>query len=63
MFGYNLGTPALKPYKREIKTHQMVRFCEKKQRKTGLATNWKKSSSDEMGFKSLVFMRFPNKFV
>jgi hypothetical protein len=21
-FGYNLGTPALKPYKREIKTHQ-----------------------------------------
>lgn len=20
--GYNLGTPALKPYKREIKTHQ-----------------------------------------
>ena len=22
MFGYNLGTPTLKPYKREIKTHQ-----------------------------------------
>lgn len=22
MCGYNLGTPALKPYKREIKTHQ-----------------------------------------
>ena len=21
-YGYNLGTPALKPYKREIKTHQ-----------------------------------------
>ena len=35
----------------------------KKQCKTGLVTNWKKSSSDEMGFKNLVFMQFPNKFV
>ena len=41
----------------------MTRFCEKKQRKTGLATNWKKSSSDEIGFENLVFMRVASKFV
>ncbi len=41
----------------------MVRFLKKKQRKTGLATNWKKSSSDEMGFKNPVFMWVSSKFV
>lgn len=40
-----------------------MRFIERMQRKTGLAANRKKSSSDEMGFKNLVFMQFPNKFV
>ena len=28
--GYNLGTPALKPYKREIKTHQNDTFFARK---------------------------------
>ncbi len=41
----------------------MIRFCKKKQYKTGLATNWKKSSSDEMGFRKLIFMRTASKFV
>ena len=41
----------------------MIRLCEKKQCKTGLATNRKKSSSDEIGFEKLVFMRVSNKFV
>jgi len=41
----------------------MIRFCKKKQYKTGLATNWKKSSSDGMGFRKLVFVRVANKFV
>ena len=39
MIYYNLGTPALKPSKREIKTHQNDKknLC-----KTGLAMNWKR---------------------
>ena len=41
----------------------MIRFCEKKQRKTGLATNWKKNLSDEMEFEKLVFMRVSSEFV
>lgn len=41
----------------------MIRFQKKKQRKTGLATNWKKSSSDEMDFRNPVFMRDTSKFV
>lgn len=43
--GYNLGTPVLKPYKQEIKQHQKDTILKEKQRKTGLATNWKKSSN------------------
>ena len=41
----------------------MIRFYKEKQRKTGLVTNRKKSSSDEMNFRKPVFMRLPSKFV
>ena len=33
----------------------MIRICKKKQCKTGLATNWKKSSSDESAFEEVKY--------
>jgi len=55
MYGYNLGTPALKPYKQAIKSYQNDTILKEK------AT--KNSSSDEMRFRNLVFMRVTNKFI
>lgn len=53
--GYILGTPASQPHIQVENRIKMIWFYKEKQPKARLAANRKKSSSDEMGFKNLVF--------